>query len=175
MGERLIQQNVNTVLLFVLLLIIGGIALQTIHFQTKLAEMAGQVEEKSLAYNNVSEELVVYKDKYNQTLASLQTSLKDLGYYDKLYVNKSSELETTKEGLMVEISTLNADIEQKKKELNDSSVVLRQTNDALISAQESNKLLQDNITTITTSLNDLQGLYDELKKDFDALDENCNQ
>lgn len=174
MGERLLQQNVNTVLLFVLLLIIGGIALQTIHFQTKIAEIAEQLEEKAIAYNNVSDELTAYKDKYNQTLASLQTSLRDLGYYDKLYVNQSSELKTTKEEMMVEINALKADIEQKRKELNDSSMVLRQTNDALISEQEANKLLQDNITTVNTSLNELQSLYDTLKQEYDVLDAKCD-
>ncbi len=100
------QKNVNIFLLVLILVVALAMAGSSVYYQKNFDELIDKQEDTSANLSECRADLDSYKFNLNKTLRSLTTTTQDIRRYDELYVNKSSELDTTKSTLEETSTTL---------------------------------------------------------------------
>jgi chromosome segregation ATPase len=126
--KELTKRDIGVFFLALVLLIIAAMIGSAVYYTQSFGNLTSTLSHTEYNLSYTSTELESYKLQLTDALERLNDSKRDLDYYDRLYLNKTNELDNTKTTLTSQILELTKDLNKTTKELRSTLEVLNQTN-----------------------------------------------
>lgn len=161
------RKNINFVLLFIIMIIIGSFVALTTYYQTTYKNLTISYGEKVDDLQTISRNLLSNQQRLNETYSQLQVKQQDVSKFDALYSNLTNE----NKRLGTELSSTKSDLTKTKSDLGSAQDKLYSTETKLASTQQElndAKLkiisLQADVSYYKSQISSLQSQINSLKQ-----------
>lgn len=159
------NKNLNMKLISLLLVLCGLIVAMAVLYQFRFASISSNYNTKVETLEETSKNLEELQAKYQKAVTSLEISEKDIQFYDKIYVNTTSELQQ-KQG---ELQTKEQELASKSRDLQSTINELAASRNQVSSLNSEITSKQATLTQLSRTLHDMEQQRNNYKSRYNKF------